>query len=864
MYGESGFSGEHQYSLEVLHLYGSTIIYIAFLFSLNVSTSKLIILFCFLMWNTICLFGQNRSTLTQVFDTLPRKVDTLKAAVVTAKVRPHMKGDTMEYNTENYRLSPNANVEQLLAQLPGLRIGPDGTITYNGENIQHLLIDGEDMFCSDPTLVTRNFDGNKISRVEVLDRKSEQTLFTGVDDGVRTKTLNLILKKSARNGYFGKAEAGGNPDGYYNANAVLAAFKNKAQFTAIGLGSDIGMVGVSSDGGHGASLSLLGANADPLGASAGFGIPRYEATAIHYSNTWGVLNDHVNTNYQYGHLYSRPLTTSKTIETLSGSIYGQYQSGQSINQRDVHWLQGVYNWVPWRRSELMFTFHGSTTNEENKYFAIGNGALNDIVVNASQRAIQDKASEKDISGDISWKWEVGKRPENTLSIIGGFSKSSSLINGRLYSTSSFFQPNGAVQNVDTVDERKQIEDKLLGINGQINYTQLLWKQAILALSYGIRIDNDLPRQSTFSRGNGKYDELIDSLSSYLRAQTTYQRVTLNFQGKINHLSYSFGNNWLNYSHRQQDLLGVSVAPLHYLNWMPRVSFDFIPNSGIRFKFNYNLSTQEPSIRQLQPTKINNDPLHITLGNPGLRPGSSQNFRLEFNWMQSWMINFTSEIDLTNNSISTKIITDSLGRQITQPVNVNGGNTMWFNLSIATKICGMNVNFSAFNATNRTFNFVNSNLSSNNASNTGAGFGLSKYVADHYSFQFYAKFSYFNSRSSIDPAQFTHYWSQNHSGSIKVFFLHNLELNTNATYMWQENVSEFARKGAIIIWNNSLTYNFLKTKAVVRLELHNLLNNNAGVARSNTGNSNTETTTNILGRYWMVSTTWHFDRKFRSR
>src|SRR6185437_1226188 len=155
-------------------------------------------------------------------------------------------------------------------RLPGLQISPDGTITYNGDKIEHLLVDGEDIFGSDPTTVTRNFDASKIARVEILDRKSDQAIFTGIDDGTRTRTLNLVLKPTAKDGYFGKVDAGGNTDGFYNVDGVVGSFENKEKFTVLGLASNTGILGFTNNEGNSpASVNFSNVNADPLYASAG-------------------------------------------------------------------------------------------------------------------------------------------------------------------------------------------------------------------------------------------------------------------------------------------------------------------------------------------------------------------------------------------------------------------------------------------------------------------------------------------------------------------------------------------------------------------------------------------------------------------
>ena len=140
---------------------------------------------------------------------LQPKADTLAAVIVTPRNPPvRMRGDTLEYNVANVKMKINATVEELLSRLPGVQIDENGGITVNGQRVQRLLVDGEDFLSGDPTIVTKNFNADMIARMQVLDKKSSQAEFTGVDDGQRTKTVNLVLKDDAKRGYFVKGEAG--------------------------------------------------------------------------------------------------------------------------------------------------------------------------------------------------------------------------------------------------------------------------------------------------------------------------------------------------------------------------------------------------------------------------------------------------------------------------------------------------------------------------------------------------------------------------------------------------------------------------------------------------------------------------------
>src|SRR6201999_4659218 len=117
-----------------------------------------------------------------------------------------IKVDTTEFNAKAFVIQPNAKVEDLLKQLPGIQVDKDGKITAQGQTVNKVLVDGEEFFGDDPTLVTRNIRADMVDKIQLYDKKSDQAAFTGIDDGVKTKTINITLKDDKKNGMFGKAE----------------------------------------------------------------------------------------------------------------------------------------------------------------------------------------------------------------------------------------------------------------------------------------------------------------------------------------------------------------------------------------------------------------------------------------------------------------------------------------------------------------------------------------------------------------------------------------------------------------------------------------------------------------------------------
>src|SRR5690606_28135063 len=60
-----------------------------------------------------------------------------------------IKNDTLEFNASSFKVRPDANVETLLKQLPGVEVSSDGKITVNGKEVNQILVNGKPFFDAD-------------------------------------------------------------------------------------------------------------------------------------------------------------------------------------------------------------------------------------------------------------------------------------------------------------------------------------------------------------------------------------------------------------------------------------------------------------------------------------------------------------------------------------------------------------------------------------------------------------------------------------------------------------------------------------------------------------------------------------------
>jgi Outer membrane protein beta-barrel family len=795
---------------------------------------------------------------------LEPRADSLSAVVVTPRTPPvHIRGDTLEYNTGNIKMKVNATVEELLSRLPGVQIDENGVITVNGKRVERLLVDGEDFFSGDPTIVTRNFNADMIAKVQILDKKSNQAEFTGVDDGQRTKTVNLVLKEDAKKGYFAKVEAGDDPQGYYNANGLLGSFKGKRQLAVLAIAANNGATGLGGGGlDVGTGLSLGSGQGDALGASAGGGIPKVEAAGAHYADKWNGNEDHISGNASLGHLTTQPYSSSIIQQTLPDSIYTQVQNKKSINSIDQQSFNANFDYLPDSLSAFGFSVGGMKTSGNNQLSSTGNSSFNDTLVNSSLGNIHDLVSNQSFRGNMMYRLRDRKKKTRNFSVTAGVSRQTNMTNGYLYVLNNFYHPDGSLLSADTTDQRKVISNSNINLNSSLNYTEPVWKGAILALSYGLTYSGSQSQQITFGRGDGKYQDYIDSLSSHYQNNVLSQRATINLQTANNRLlNYTIGGDILQYANRQKDLLKDSVTKYQYITFAPRANLRYAVNTTHSISFDYSANTQQPSITQLQPVQNNNNPLYITLGNPNLRPSFSQSFGLAFDAIKPIFLNLGINFGYTNNAISTKTYTDSLGRQISQAVNVSGSESGGLNFSLDHKLMpiGLDLGLNGNASLVRSVNYVGNLLSNNDTYTAGGGVLLGKYVPDHYSFRINSMINYSFTRSSVNIGAITRYWTQSQNVQLSYFPLPGLEINTNGFYNWRQKTSVFDKNNSTFLWNAFVSRNFLQNRLVIKWRINDILGQNAGIFRNISGNTISQNSTNIIGRYWMLSATYRFER-----
>lgn len=797
-----------------------------------------------------------------------------------------IKGDTTEYDASSFKVRENATAEELLMELPGIQVDKDGKIIAQGKQVQKVLVDGDEFFSDDPTVATKNLRADAISKVQVFDKKSDQAAFTGIDDGQEQKTINLKLKEGAKKGYFGKVSVAG-LDKYYNVTAMINSFKDSRKLSVFGVTSSTNETGLSwgdqnsmgfSGGGRGFSMGGGGSFVAPTvvfgsgggggldaGSNYGQGLPESIKAGAHYSDKWNEKKNSAGGNYLFNKLNLRSGGSTFSQNTLFDSVYyGNSSSTEHASQLRQS-LSGNMEIAIDSSSQLTVRASGNTSTSDS-YGTDFSEALSEELrtVNNSNRKTSNHSNSNSLNTSAFYRKRF-KKKGRTISINFSQNYNDSKSDGILKNLARFFDNDGNQIREDVTDQNKVNTSTNQTIEGRISYTNPLGKNAYLEVNYSYNNNNSYQKRLSYNKdGNGKYSDLVDSLSSDFRYIYNTHSGGLNYRYNGKKISFSLGGNISRTGFEQDDRFEDTRRAYHYTNLFPRGNFRFKINSFSNIEANYSGSTSQPTIDQLQPLKNNSDPLNVVIGNPDLKQSFSNNFGLNYNSFQ--MMNeqyFFSGLNYstTSNQISSSYTIDSLGRRVTKYVNVDGNNSFMLYGSYSRKLgkTKWDIRISPNLNISRTTNFINGKENVSRSVVISPRVSFNNRDVEKYDFEIEYAPSYNSSRSSISTVASQNYWTHNISTNGRYTFPGKIDLGTDIEFEFRDKLNASDTKNQLILWNAFVEKRFLKKdQLALRFSMHDILNQNKGYSRSIDPNAIVERKYLTFQRYGLITLTYNFN------
>jgi hypothetical protein len=797
----------------------------------------------------------------------------LNEVVVKGEVVPvAVKHDTIEFNAAAFKTKANANVEDLLKKLPGIDVESDGTVRAQGEQVQRVTVDGKEFFGRDPKLATKNLPADAVDKVQVFDKKSDQSQFTGIDDGQREKTINLELKEEKRNGAFGTMMGGAGSNNRFQARANVNRFTKGKQLSFLGMGNNVNEQGFSINdymnfsggsqsimgGGGAVQLTLDGNNSNGVPMNFGGrqnGIMTNYAGGLNFNNVLSKKTE-VNGSYFYNHLDQNVDRTTERINYLPNGSYNFNQFSRTRNNNENHRVNFTIDHKIDSSNSIKFTTNGSLSNTSlNTLSESQTMTTENSLQNTSVTDNHTKGDGFNVTSNLLYRHRFKKRGRSfSANINSVLSQNES--NGELTADNQFFD-TGEKRNVSQVNDQTT-NNQTLATN--LSFIEPLGGRKYLEASYNFRTNRNQVEREVFDVSNGvKTENML--LSNLYHSNYMYNRPGLSLRINRSKYNLSIGTNWQRTTINGRLILKDIDINKSFQNFLPvaRLNYDFSNLKHLRFE--YETSMQEPTIQQLQPVIDNTtNQINQSVGNPQLQPGYNHRVGLNFNIFDPGKgIGFFTFVNgtYTSNAISySQTINPNLS-SLSMPVNVKNASVITgnFNFGFPVRKILSRINIGP-NVSQR-----NSRVLLNDtevASRQNILGGTARYnfsFKDFFTLDLSANISnqstHYDTEAASKP-QDQRYINKTYSAETNITILKNWQLNGSIDYMmYNSKTTGFSQ--SIPLVNVSVSRFFFKAQSgELRVGVVNALDKSLSVSQSSSVNYLEQTTYNNLGRYFMVS------------
>jgi hypothetical protein len=798
----------------------------------------------------------------------------IKGEVTAIKI----KGDTTEFNARAFVTQPNAKVEDLLKQLPGIQVDKDGKITAQGQTVQKVLVDGEEFFGDDPTLVTKNLRADMVDKVQLFDKKSDQATFTGIDDGEKTKTLNIQLKEDSKKGYFGKANGGKGGDDFYQGELMFNSFKAKRKLAAYGTAANTGKTGLSWNDAdkYGSGNTVMTEDGSMYISSDyegeryyGEGIPLSRSGGAHYDTKWKEDKYSINANYKVNSLEINGVKNTLSQNNLPSGIINTNSDQTSYSKAFNQKADITYQIRIDTSTNLKVVASGTLKSSDSRsgFNSLGQRGASGTRINTSQRNLSNNGNQENFNINALLTRKLNK-PGRTFSMNVSESMNSSSSDGFLNSANAYYDVDGNYDSTQYVDQLKKNEGKSSTLSANITYTEPLSKEWSIIFNYGLGITNSSSDRRSYNQSApGEYNLLDNQYSNNFDLNQLTNQGGAVFNFRKNKTIFNFGTKATAVRFDQTDLFNNQKYDRNFTNWLPQASFQYRPSTQKSFRLGYNGSTSQPSISQIQPIKVNDDPMNLILGNADLDPSFSHRFNASYysyKVITSQSISMSGSFSFTDNAIVSERTTNTLGKSTSRSVNLDGRSPVNYSAYFSTdrKIKGLNFSVGINLNTNgsRSYNYVNSEINTTRSENYNVGLNLSKYTEKKYDIYFSFSRRFNKAESSLQKNVNNNGKGFGGYGYVNVYLPGKVQLSSDMNYTYNGKTSSFSAPFEQFIINASIAKTFMKSEGLkLSLSGNDLLNQNSGFSRYSNSNYITQNSYNTIRRYFLLSLSWDFSR-----
>lgn len=761
----------------------------------------------------------------------------------TRQVRVH--GDTTAFNADQFHTAPHATLGELMNKMPGIDMSHAGMVRAQGDTVKRILVNGKRFFSNDLQLALKNLPRDVVASVEIFDDKSDQAKFTGVDDGIRIRTINIVLKKSVKSGVFGKAslEAGTAVGGNATPGAL---YKGE----------------ISANRFRGENMTSLVGNFDNTRPMMG-GIAKSMVVGVNYSNHWG-QHTQVSGSYVVRGQGENTSTSTYTQNLLPGDSTINSRATNTNSNHSANQLVDVnLETDPSKYDHL--TLRGRIDfNTQRHTSGSQTSSVQGVTIPLNRSITQAMSQGHDLQSDIGAIWgHRFAKAGRSASLEADLGTTNGSTTGDNKYDNAYFK-TAVPDSVSHVNQYySSPNDHLVG-SLHATYEEPLLKNNSIQLEYVLSTDQGTNGRTTYDLDSlsGKFDSPDSTFTNHFKNSYRYQQGGLKYHYGDKKIQITAGMGLQEGVYRSADLTRDTTLKEGYTLFHPMASLNLNGKNGFSINLSYDGRGDVPSINQLQPIVNNTNPLNIVVGNPNLRqsfshvlsanvrsynPASAQNFMVYLSG------------NLTENSIVTIThVNAETGIDTTTYINLNGTYMLaaYLEYGLRLKHPASNLSFDANIMDHRSDGYINTTPNTTTNYYIGANVRWTTNLPNHIDMNVSYNPLYQIGLYSAEPAQNTHYLT--HSAHLDALYY------TDSGWQFGTGITYSACTGRPVgfnptsaLWDLSVSkFIFARKGGEIKFSLYNILDQASQVNGNASATQIQNTTGTMLGRYMLLGFIYH--------
>lgn len=815
---------------------------------------------------------------------LADKPTELNEIVIENEIPPiRIKKDTLEFNAASFKVRPDANVETLLKQLPGVDIDSEGKITINGKEVNQILVNGKPFFDANGQIAIKNLPAEIIDKVQVSDTKTKKEELAGKQAAGDNSSINLTIKKDRNKGLFGKIMGGYGSDERYESSALVNYFKDKMKVSVLASSNNINAPGFSMNEvfdsmGGGRNIGAISTYMNS--AATGRGITRSDMAGLNYADDWfkgfetGLSYTYTGSNTENNNRTSSTnyLPVSEDDDKPGTDIDKSYYTNsvsQSESEKFTHLFTTDFKYEIDSTATLHFNpkFSNATARSSNSSSSSSERLIDGRLMNESDGTSFSETDSNNFSNQLTFNKYFSSRKGRGISVTFSNNNSKNENSNRNISNTSRYRYPGDDVTVET-DNRNQILNTDTNADSydlSFEYTEPITDslEINIGTGYNFAKSEDNRDSYDFNPLTGDYTTYNDALSNYLTSDTgtfspkagiELEKGKFNFRANAGTNITSF-KNFASYLGQDYNLDKDYIFPTADANIRYRID----KSKSASVNYGYNVSF--PTATQILPVADISNPLNTVIGNPDIEPNKSHrinaNFR-NFDFASRSGYSIYANATFYDSQIRSYTITDATGKNTTSYRNISGTMNSFisanWNKSIAKDAHTYRIGLSLSTSYSIDKGFLNTVI----------------YDSKYYRLGPTVNFTYeYGSLLTINPSysySYNHYDYTNYRVNSASNFTHRLNLQTTSYwpkhvvfgndfgYTYNSNIASGFKKD-FYLWNSSLGYNFLEDQLLFKVKVYDILNQNLGTSRTIGPTSIVDQENTVLKRYVMFSLTY---------